>query len=478
MDHIAFSGLRSQEVQAYSYLRPRWTFASVHDGILHIEGKSVEEIAREHGTPFYLLVENEIRTRLRRFQDAFPYTPFQPQYAVKCNSNPAILKIVREEGFEADASSLGEIMLALKSGFKPEQIMLTNQYKSPEELCTAISLGIKALGIDSIEDLEDTIDIAERLNKEANIFLRINAKIRHGEGYDTTQHQYGIPIDAAEEAIMRATRERHVRLVGLHWHGAYVPDPEVYFEAMRKIVPLADLAKKAGNPIEFLDFGGGFPAEYGEGKAFTPEDMGKEFASRLEKMLEETGLETPTLIFEPGKFIVANAGMAVIRVVSFKDLGDNKLIVTDGGTYNMLPDPLVWDCHYDVLPANKMDQPPEVRYSAIKGNTCDHLDAIAKDRLLPPLKRGDLLVVTDCGAYSNVLASNFNCRKMPKMLMIRGDGKIDVIRRPETYEEMFAAELDTEEREEDQMVAEMIYDGNQRRTARRRRRAGIQLLKS
>jgi diaminopimelate decarboxylase len=451
-----------------SYLRPRWNFTSVEGKKLCIEGKPIEELVREHGTPFYLIVESEVRARLRRFQDAFQYTPFQPQYAVKCNSNPAILRAVREECFEADASSIGEVMLALKSGFRPEQIMLTNQYKSAEELHLAISLGIKALGIDSLEDMQDASRMAELLDKEANIFLRINAKIKHGDSYDTAKHQYGIPIDQAEDAIKLATAEEKLKLVGLHWHGAYVPSPEVYFEAMRRIVPLADLAKRMGNPIGYLDFGGGFPAEYGDEDVFTPEDVGKEFSSRLEKMLADTSLDNPTLIFEPGKFIVANSGLAVMKVVSSKNLGEQKILITDGGTYNMLPDPLIWDCRYGVLPATRMDEPPEVKYDSIKGSTCDYLDSIAKNLMLPQLKRGDVLVVTDCGAYSNVIASNFNARKTPPIIMLRQDGRAEVVKRQQSYDEMFAQELNTGRHDDDRLAAEILHEHIGRKKAGRR----------
>lgn len=468
--------MQDAEVHTNSYLRPRWPFASVEDGLLHIDGKSVEEIARKYGTPFYMIIEKEVRSRLKRFRKAFAYRPFQPQYAVKCNSNPAILQIIREEGFEADTSSMGEIMLALKAGFRPDQITLTNQYKSPEELHLAISLEIKALGIDSLEDLEDMVRMAETLNKEANIFLRINANIRRGEDYDTSRHQYGIPLESAEEAIRIAAREKHTRLAGLHWHGAYVPEPGVYLEALRKITDLAEFAKRAGNPLEYLDFGGGFPAEYGDEKAFTPEEVGESFSRTLERIIKQKGLERPTLIFEPGKFIVANAGLAVFRVVSFKNFGEQKILISDGGTYNMLPDPLIWDCYYHILPASRMDEAPDVRYAAIKGNTCDHLDSIAKGRMLPPLRKGDLLVATDCGAYSNVMASNFNGRKIPPMLMLRKDGEIEMIRRPQTYEELFSPELDREPREDDRLVADILREHlDDKLTARRLEHKGFLL---
>ncbi len=422
-----------------SYLRQRWPFATIEEGSLNIKNSKVEYLAKRFGTPFYLIVEDEVHERLRRFKKAFPYSNLMPQYAVKCNSNIEILRIVKQEGFEADASSVGEIILALLAGFEPNQVTFTTPYKSEQDILFAARVGVKAITIDCLEELERAIRVSSD-DVPITVFIRINPKITLGE-YTTIDHQYGIPIDLAKQAIERATAAKNIRLIGFHWHGGYVPSPEVYKMAMRKIIPLAKYAYSIGNNIEYLDFGGGFPAEYGDAQVFNPEDFGDSFVEEFEERIIEAGLPKVKLIFEPGKFIVAAAGIGITKVVSVKKIGERDVAIVDGSTYAMLPDPLICDCYYHILPANKMEMPTALTYD-IHGCTCDCLDKIGKKRQLPELKEGDILAVMDCGAYSTVLTSNFNTLKRPPVILLKEDGATQVIRRRDTYSEMFAAELD------------------------------------
>jgi diaminopimelate decarboxylase len=458
-----------------SYLRPRWGFASVQEGALHVENTPVESIAQRFGTPFYLLVESDIRTRLRRFTKAFPYSKFKPQYAVKCNSNIEILKIIREEGFEADASSIGEIILSLLAGFAPHQITFTNLCKTEQDIIFAAQIGVKAITLDSMEEVEKAIKAAKSSDSGINIFIRVNPKIKLDE-YSTTKHQYGIPIDRAKEAIDAASAAENVNIIGVHWHGAYVPSPKVYHMALRKILPIIKYAIAKGNKVEYLDLGGGFPVEYGDAKIFTPEEVGSTLVPELEDLTDELGLPRMTLIFEPGKFIVANSGIGVTRVVSVKDLGERKLAIVDGSTYAMLPDPLTWECYYHILPVNKMETEPSETYD-IHGSTCDYLDRIGKDRKLPALNEGDLLAVMDTGAYSNVLASNFNTLKRPPMILVKEDSTLQVIRRRDRYSEMFAAETDLVKGESNLMLKNICNEIRRAATTREKNNGGRTITK-
>lgn len=423
-----------------SYLRPRWPFASVNEGSLNIKGTPVENLVKRFGTPFYLIVEEEIRARLRQFRKAFPYMNFRPQYAVKCNSNIEILKIVREEGFDADASSIGEIILSMLAGFRPDQITFTNLCKTEQDIIFAAQAGVNAITLDSLEEVRKAIKAAANCGSKINTFLRINPKIHYGE-YCTTHHQYGIPIEQAREAIDLISAAQNIEVIGVHWHGAYIWKSEIYSMAMRALMPIAKYAISAGNNVKYLDLGGGFPVAYGDNTIFSIDDMGPAFVDEMQDMLEEMELPELTLVFEPGKFIVNNAGMSITKVISVKDLGERKVAIVDGSTYAMIPDPLIWECHYDVLPANKMLTAPGETYD-IHGCTCDYLDRLGKERQLPQLEEGDILAFMDCGAYSNVLASNFNTLKRPPMILIKEDGSVQTIRRRDRYSEMFAPELD------------------------------------
>jgi len=423
------------------YLRKRWGFLSQDkNGVLMVEGLSVEYLAKKYGTPVYLLVESEIRNRLRRFKAAFPYKKLRPQYACKCNSNLEILKIVREEGFELDASSVGEIILGLLADYQPEQITFTNLYKTEQDIAFATKVGVQAITIDSVEELERAARVGQRLGIPVRIFLRFNPMISFGH-YSCENIQYGIPGNQAKKAFSIVKGSEFLLLKGLHFHGGYMPSPKVYFVAAKKMLKFAKIATDMGMPIDFVDLGGGFPVAYGAKKIFTPEEMGKRFSKFFERYATKLGIEPPTLIFEPGKFIVANAGLGLVKVISKKKLKNRTIIIVDGSTYAFVPDPLIYKCYYDILPATDMDK-RRTKVFTIAGCTCDCIDIIGNKRKLPDLHEGDLLSIMDTGAYSNVMASNFNTLRRAPMVMIKESGISKIIRRRDRYSEMFAPELD------------------------------------
>ncbi|MFA4887402.1 MAG: hypothetical protein WC595_04265, partial [Candidatus Nanoarchaeia archaeon] len=290
------------------------------------------------------------------------------------------------------------------------------------------------------EELKRAISISSKLTTPLRIFLRINPIITYKD-YTTKEQQYGIPITIAKKCIDLATSSKHITLIGFHFHGSYMTYPLVYNIAAEKLLKLAHYARTQGAMIEAIDLGGGIPFDYGEHTHYTPEDIGPAFVKKFNKIQEKYNFDNLRLIFEPGKFIVANAGIALIKVVSKKYLGKKKLAVTDGSTYCMLPDPIVYDQYYDILPATKLTQ-PRVRVFDICGCTCDYIDKIGKNRKMPRLQEGDLLTVMDCGAYSLAMASNFNNLKRPASIMILENGETKLVRRRDRYSEMFAPELD------------------------------------
>ncbi len=423
------------------YLRPRWKFLSQDwRGTLYIEQHSVAELAKKFGTPLYILVEREIRENLREFKLAFPYSRLRPQYAGKINSNIEIMQICRQEGFELDASSAGEIVLGLLADFSPSQITLTNLYKSEQDLLFATKLGLKAITADSIEELERMARVGKRAGMKIKTFIRVNPAIKYGN-YSTMEHQYGIPYSTAKKAISFAVKNKHLDLIGLHFHGAYIEDGKIYTIAAQKLLNLAKYAHDLGARIRYIDLGGGFPFDYGNKEFFKPQDMGPQFIADFEKMLAKLGLPKPFLIFEPGKVITANAGVGLVEVISNKKIGKKNIAVTDGSTYSFLPDPMIYHQYYDILPATKMNKPRTHSY-IIAGRSCDSIDKLGINRWLPKLEEDDLLAIMDSGAYSNVLSSNFNTLKRAPMVLIKMDGSLKLIRRRDRYSEMFAPELD------------------------------------
>ncbi len=196
-----------------------------------------------------------------------------------------------------------------------------------------------------------------------------------------------------------------------------------------------------GNPIQFIDLGGGFPVAIGERKVFQPEEFGEDFSVFFAKTANELEIPLPTLVFEPGKFITQNAGVGLMKVVSQKQLPYDNVLVTDGSTYSFLPDALIYKERFDFIPATKLDQKPRERY-VLAGCMCDSHDVLSRREFLPRMRPGDLLAAMDCGTYSNVLANNFNNLKRAPMVMIRPDHSLKLIRRRDRYSEMFAPELD------------------------------------
>lgn len=424
------------------YLRDRWEKFLSQDkrGVLLIEGVPVDALLKEYGSPLYVLVESEIRRRFRRFKKVFGPT-IGLQYAVKCNSNLEILRIARKEGFELDCSSVGELILGLLADFQPRSLSLTNLFKTEQDIHFAAQIGVQSITADSIEELRRIAATAKKLKKHINTVIRINPMIDSGP-YSTKGNKYGIPIAYADEAVELAVKSPYVGFHGFHFMGGYVRSPRIFKMAARTFVKLIKKYQDQGIQIKSLSLGGGFPAAIGDETAFPIEKM-SDFPRYFERLCGKYGIARPRLIFEPGKSIVLNAGIGLMRVVSNKRLGIKKrMVIADGSTYNFVPDALIQDdITYDILPASKLNRRRN-RNVTIAGSTCDAWDLIVKNIEMPPLGEGDILAVMDVGAYAQVMASNFNTIRRSAVVMVGEDGKVRPVRRRDRFSEMFAPELD------------------------------------
>lgn len=415
------------------------------EGTMTIDGISVKELANKFGTPVYVLSEKTIRARMRNFKKSFPYQKLEVQYAAKANSNLSILKICQEEGVEIDASSVGEIILAILADHKPEQITFTNLYKTAQDILFAARVGVKAITIDSEEEIERVEKVGEYLNRKIGIFFRVNPLIRRGR-YSTLHHKYGIPIDVAKPLIDKVMKSPKLELLGFHFHGAYIDGPWVYTLGAEKLLRLGKYVRDTyGHSIRYIDLGGGFPIEHDEKtKVMDISIEGPKIVARFKELVAKYGFKgvEPTLIFEPGKALVANAGIGLAKAVSVKPLGSKKTVILDGSTYAFVPDPLIYDWYYEIISATKMSQKHSAIFD-IAGNTCDSEDILGQNRRLPESTvPGDIMAIMDCGCYSNVIASNFNTLKRAPIVMVMESGELKLVRRRERYADMFAPELD------------------------------------
>ncbi len=423
-------------------MRPRWERFVSQDtnGMMLIEGVPIDKIMEKYGTPLYVLVESEIRSRLRRFKKVFGNN-IALQYAVKCNSNLEILRMVREEGFELDCSSVGELILGLLADFKPKQLTFTNLFKTEQDIHFAIKIGVQSITADSIEEIEHIAKTAKKLQKHIDTVIRVNPMIELGS-YSTKGNKYGIPIKYVERAVDLARKSPYVDFKGFHFMGGYVYNTRVFKIAARAFAKLIRRCLDKGIRVQSLSLGGGFPAAIGEEEAFPIEKM-KDFPKYFERLMHRYDIPPIQLIFEPGKSIVMNAGIGLMKVISKKRLGINsRMVIADGSTYNFIPDALIQNTvKYDILPASKMNE-RRIHTVTIAGNTCDCWDLIRSNIEMPKLRSGDLLAAMDVGAYAQVMSSNFNTIRRPGMIMLYPDGSAKMIRRRDRYSEMFAPELD------------------------------------
>jgi len=430
-------------MRAHRYIRERWKkFLDVDiRGMMTVEGVPVDRIVQKYGTPVYVMVESEIRDRFRRFKKTFG-EDVKLQYAVKCNSNLAILRMAQEEGFELDCASVGELILGLLADLKPRQLSFTNLYKTDNDLLFAVKMGVQSITADSIEDLYRIGLAAKKLRTQVRTVLRVNPMLQVGN-YSTKGNKYGIPIQQIHHAIEVAARTPFVDFRGFHFMGGYIQNVRVLKATARALVKIVRFCQDRHIPIKTLSLGGGFPAAIGDQEAFPIEKM-KDFPSYFQRLLERHGVTMPIkLIFEPGKAIVLNAGIGLMQVVSSKQIfGRKRMIIADGSTYNFIPDALVQkDVCYDILPASRM-YAPRVHKVTVGGNTCDCWDLITQDIEMPKLAEGDILAAMDVGAYAQVLANNFNTIRRAPVVLVRPDGSVTQIRRRDRFSEMFAPELD------------------------------------
>ncbi|TSC99959.1 MAG: diaminopimelate decarboxylase [Candidatus Peregrinibacteria bacterium Greene1014_49] len=434
---------RRRRLAENRYIRNRWRdFLSVdHRGMMTIEGVPVDRIVAKYGTPVYVMVESKIRRNFQRFKKVFG-EGIKLQYAVKCNSNLEILRMAREENFELDCASVGEIILGLLADFKPRQLSYTNLFKTDQDLHFAVKMGVQSITADSIEDMRNISDAAKKLRTQVRTVIRVNPMIEI-RNYSTKGNKYGVPVKQVMEVVELAAKSPFIDFRGFHFMGGYISSPWTLRAAARILVKIIRECQDSRVPIKTLSLGGGFPAAIGDQSEFPVEDL-KSFPKYFQQLLDRSGVTMPIqLIFEPGKSIVLHAGIGLMHVVANKEIHHrNRMIIADGSTYNFIPDALVQsDIRYDILPASKMFS-PRVHKVTVGGNTCDCWDLITKGIEMPKLQAGDILAAMDVGAYAQVLANNFNTIKRAPVVLIHESGTIKQIRRRDRYSEMFAPELD------------------------------------
>jgi diaminopimelate decarboxylase len=399
------------------------------------EQVSLEALAAAEGTPLYVYSTASITGRYRAIDDAFRGYPHALHYALKANSTLAIARLVRTLGAGADANSGGEIDVALRAGFIPEQIVFTGVGKTPAELAQAVDLNVKSINAESEGELERIDLLARERQTRARVALRINPNIdarTHAHistGLKT--NKFGIAIDAIRDICRRASKRPGLEIVGLHTHvGSQITDLEPLRRSAAAVVELARELRDDGVHIDHLDLGGGLGVSYDGATVPTAE----EYAAALLPIVKDSGL---SIILEPGRSVVAAAGALLSRVVDVKDRPDGKVfVILDAGMTELLR-PMLYSAFHRIE-AVRTTTAPEI-VADVVGPLCESSDTLGKERRMPRPSPGDLFAVLDAGAYGAVMASNYNRRPMPAEVLVEGS-KWSVIRRRQTIDDLLALE--------------------------------------
>ncbi len=489
-------------------MRQAWeidNFLSLRDNRLFIGDVSAERLAREYGTPLFVFSESRIRENIARLKKAEAATDCRLKicYAAKANSNMAILRVVREAGCDLEVNSGGELFKALKVGFEPKQIIFNGTSKTVKELEEAINAGIYAIQVDSLYELDLIGQTAARLNKKASVSLRlvpeIETKTHSGLQTALLTSKFGMMPDEALSAFRQYHASEFLDLCGIHLHiGSQNPEAEPYAHAFRALFEnLLQIYRETGHRLSHLNLGGGFPVNYLRDNSHAvdfPQEKREMFSAALEPdevlaaawgVVRETAeeaaaahlLEDVTLLLEPGRSVIADAGVCLTTVRNRKErpvsksrvesresrdetedsslstldsrLSTDVWLLTDAG-FNILLSMETYKWYYHLISAARAGEPHNFPYK-LAGPLCDGGDVyfdiegegrLPDYRLLPEaIEPGEVLALLNCGAYSVAQMFQYNGRELPAIVLVRENGEIELIRRRDSYEDLYPNDI-------------------------------------
>jgi diaminopimelate decarboxylase len=425
------------------------------DGRLHCEDVDLTRVAKEFGTPTYVYSAGTVLDHYIRLDNALAPIDHLICYAVKANSNRAILKLLAEAGAGFDIVSGGELFRVLAAGGDPAKCTFAGVGKSREEIEYALKEGVYCFNVESEQELEQIDKIAGAKNLRAPIALRVNPDVEaHTHEYIATgshQNKFGIALDHIAAVYERAARMRNIEIVGVQMHiGSQITEAKPFANAIDKVAPLVR-ELKSKYAIKFFSIGGGMGIIYrralengpgqwwrdhgGEASAFSVRD----YADAILPQLRELGIR---ILVEPGRFLVGNAGVLLTRVLHVKQSGGKKFAIVDAGMNDLIR-PALYQSYHEIVPVKqpKTERERKISKVDIVGPVCESGDFFARDREMPELHEDDLLAIMSGGAYGFVMASNYNSRPLPAEALVRGD-KLALIRKRQTWKDLTSGEVD------------------------------------
>ena len=409
-----------------------------------MDGVQCDDLAKKFGTPLYVLSEERIRHNYRAFRDAlqgtYPNILVCPAY--KANSHLAVCRLYEMEGAGAEVVSYTELRIALQAHVPPSKIVYNGPVKTDADLELAISSGVGLVNADSRTEIEHMQKAAGNVGKKCNLGIRVNIGIKPAtHPYLTTsqrEDKFGIWMGDAIDAYKEASKQSELNVVGIHCHiGSNIRDTNTVSKMATQVFKLTSRIKKeAGVMLTKVDVGGGlgFPYEP-TSPTMTPKQYARALLANKAGRLNELG--NPTLTFEPGRAIVADSGILLTRVEVLKKQGAVNWAIVDAGM-NAFIRPALYGAKHEVVLANRLSH-PRVKYN-VGGPCCESGDVVAKQAPLPTLREGDLLAILDVGAYGFTMSNNYNGHPRPAVVLVC-EGKGELIRSRETYEEMVANEI-------------------------------------
>ena len=390
------------------------------NGVLHAEAVNLIELADAVGTPFYCYSTATLERHYRVFSDAFAGEKALVCYALKANSNQSVLRTLAGLGAGADVVSGGELKRALAAGIPPAKILFSGVGKTEAELRAALAADILCINVESEPELELLSRLAKEQGRTGRISIRVNPDVDSGShakiSTGKSENKFGIPLGRARAVYQRAAKLPGIRVTGVDMHiGSQITDLVPLEAAFRLLAEFVQTLRSDGHAISHVDFGGGLGIPYHADRQAPP--LPSAYADVVKRVTHNLGC---TLVFEPGRLIVGNAGILVTRVIYVKR-GDAKNFVIIDAAMNDLIRPTLYEAHHDILPVRAVSQDAPTITADVVGPVCESGDYLALGRSMPAPKAGDLLAIMTAGAYGAVQSGTYNTRALVPEVLVKAD---------------------------------------------------------
>ena len=404
------------------------------DGVLHAEDVAVPEIVAEVGTPVYVYSTATLTRHFKLFDEALSWGPHLVCYAMKANSNLAVVALMAELGAGVDVVSQGEYRKAKAAGVPGDRIVFSGVGKTREDMRVALEGGIRQFNIESEPEMRALSEVALSLGVKAPVAIRVNpdvdAKTHEKISTGKKEDKFGIPISRAREVYAEAGQLAGLEVVGIDVHiGSQLTDLAPFEAAFARVAELTEVLRADGHDIRRLDLGGGLGIPYAKSNEAPP--LPADYGAMVQRTVGHLGCESE---IEPGRFIAGNAGILVSEVIYVKEGEDRRFLIIDAAMNDLIR-PAMYEAHHDIIPVIEAPAGAAREKADIVGPICETGDTFARQRPMPPLGEGDLLALRSAGAYGAVMSSEYNSRPLVPEVLVNED-QFAVIRKRPSYDEM------------------------------------------